>query len=448
MAANYVLLEKVTVGSAGASSVTFNNIPQTGYTDLVIKVSARGTNTLYGGIGSNNFVSFNGSAANFSGIYLEGAGTGTPSSGAGAKFFSSRNDASSTASTFASSDIYIPNYASANYKSYSADEAIENNATAAYTDLIAGLWSNTAAITSITITPDLGSYVQYSTFTLYGVAALGTTPAIAPKATGGSIVQTDGTYWYHAFLASGTFTPAINLSCDVLVVAGGGGGGGLIGGGGGAGGYLTSTGFSCAANTGLTVTIGAGGAGGNTGNGTVGSNSVFSSITSTGGGYGGSYGTTGGAGGSGGGGGGRGPNAGGSASPSGQGFAGGTSASSYSGGAGGGGAGVVGSNGTGANGTAGGNGLNTLSSWLSATGTGVSGYIAGGGGGGMDVNNTGVGGAGGAGGGGSAPNTEGVGNPGTANTGGGGGGASYNGGTVRIGGTGGSGIVIVRYLVA
>jgi hypothetical protein len=38
MTANYVLLEKITVGAAGASSVTFSGIPQTGYTDLVVLV--------------------------------------------------------------------------------------------------------------------------------------------------------------------------------------------------------------------------------------------------------------------------------------------------------------------------------------------------------------------------------------------------------------------------
>jgi hypothetical protein len=48
---------------------------------------------------------------------------------------------------------------------------------------------------------------QYSTFYLYGVAALGTTPAIVPYATGGDTIMTDGTYWYHTFVSSGTFTP-------------------------------------------------------------------------------------------------------------------------------------------------------------------------------------------------------------------------------------------------
>jgi hypothetical protein len=39
MTANYVLLEKITVGAATAASVTFSGIPQTGYTDLVVKAS-------------------------------------------------------------------------------------------------------------------------------------------------------------------------------------------------------------------------------------------------------------------------------------------------------------------------------------------------------------------------------------------------------------------------
>jgi len=41
MANTYTLLETITVGAAGAASVTFNSIPQTGYTDLVIKASPR-----------------------------------------------------------------------------------------------------------------------------------------------------------------------------------------------------------------------------------------------------------------------------------------------------------------------------------------------------------------------------------------------------------------------
>jgi hypothetical protein len=43
MAANYILIEKIVIGAAGASSVTFSGIPQTGYTDLKVVFSGRET---------------------------------------------------------------------------------------------------------------------------------------------------------------------------------------------------------------------------------------------------------------------------------------------------------------------------------------------------------------------------------------------------------------------
>jgi hypothetical protein len=47
--------------------------------------------------------------------------------------------------------MYIPNYAGSSNKSVSIDAVTENNATAAEANLVAGLWSSTAAITSITL---------------------------------------------------------------------------------------------------------------------------------------------------------------------------------------------------------------------------------------------------------------------------------------------------------
>ena len=456
MPANYVLLEKITVGAAGASSVTFSGIPQTGYTDLVIKYSIRFTDS---GTSNSALFRLNGSTTNYTRKVIEGAGSGTPGSFGGASSAWSTTDlnaAGSTANTFSNCELYIPNYTSSNYKSASMDATMENNATTSYMTLNAFLWSDNAAITTISCT---GNLAQYSTFYLYGVAKLGTTPVIVPYATGGDTIMTDGTYWYHAFKASGTFTPATGktLSCDVLAIAGGGSGsldGAQYwgGGGGGAGGvfYATSQSFSTA----QTVTVGGGGAINVTGYslGDNGSNSTFGSLTAAvgggsgwnrpGGSGGGTVnriiGSTGGAStqtGTGG---------------TGYGFAGG--GSGFQSQAGGGGAGAVGGSATGNNlPGAGGVGLNTWSTWLSTTGTGVSGYIAGGGGGSANANyGSGPGGAGGSGGGGAGSNgTNGAnGTAGTANTGGGGGGAGgYTSTASGNPGAGGSGIVIVRYAV-
>jgi hypothetical protein len=436
----YTLLETITVGAANASSVTFNSIPQTGYTDLVVKMSVR-DNT--GNIGNFLNISLNGSTTGFTGRYLNGNGA-SPSSGSGfPRLVVEYSGASSTANTFGNGEMYFPNYTSANFKSYSGDSVSENNATTAYANISAGLWSNTAAITSITFTPNTGQLVQHSTFSLYGVSALGVTPTKAPKATGGSIIQTDGTYWYHAFLSSGTFTPATNLSCDVLVVAGGGGGGMQHGGGGGAGGVLAFASQSVGTSA-QTVTIGGGGARStsDTAKGSNGGNSSFAALTaSVGGGGGGSRNSEpGSSGGSGGGGGFLG--AGGSAT-SGQGNAGATGNGS---GGGGGGAGAVGGNLGGGAGTTSVTNWGALTTALSTTGLGVSNYLAGGGGGGGWTTTGGTGGSGGGGNGGYPGQPT----AGTANTGSGGGGGYYDGTSTTnyYGANGGAGLVIVRYLAA
>jgi uncharacterized BrkB/YihY/UPF0761 family membrane protein len=74
-----------------------------------------------------------------------------------------------TTSTFGNSSIYIPNYTSSIAKSISNDGTNENNATAASVGFIAGLWTGTSAISTIRMTADTGSYVQYSSFYLYGI---------------------------------------------------------------------------------------------------------------------------------------------------------------------------------------------------------------------------------------------------------------------------------------
>ena len=430
--ANYVLLERIELNDSVAS-VTFNNIPQTGYTDLKIVGSTRYSTAIsMGGFG----ITFNGLNTNQSAKYLYGAGSGTPGSGSFLLFDS--NGASDTANTFSNWEIYIPNYTSSNYKSFSIDDVLEANATYAEAIMNAGLWSSAAAITSIGFARSAATWGQYSTFSLYGLSAYGTTPAIAPKASGGSVIQTDGTYWYHAFLSSSTFTPSANLSCDILVVGGGAGGAGTYGGGGGGAGGIQYSASQSLTATNYSIVIGAGGAGGiaantPTGDGYNGVNSTFnSSIIGYAGNKGIAYGSN------------TGGNSGAPTSytggtgyvlPSGYGEKGG-------GGAGSGANGVSPAQSAGGSGGNGGTGINTYSSWATATSTGVSGYFAGGGaGGGARDTTSGTGGAGGGGAGGPSLGTTGV--AGITNTGSGGGGSRGN----STGGAGGSGIVIIRYAI-
>ena len=166
MAFTYSKLASTTVGAGGTSTITFSNIPQN-YTDLIVKISARVSS---GGANNDDMgIKFNGSLALPTGRFLAGTGSSVASSTWGSGWGGYANGSASTASTFANTELYIPNYTSSNYKSFSVDAVTENNATQSYTNLTAELWSNTTAINSIQFTPSTGSFVQYSTATLYGI---------------------------------------------------------------------------------------------------------------------------------------------------------------------------------------------------------------------------------------------------------------------------------------
>lgn len=156
----------VTVGAGGQAAIEFTAIPST-YTDLVVKISSR---TATGGATDIN-LEFNGdTAANYTNRQIQGNGA-TVLSNSSAKQTGTSSGSTDTASTFASSEIYIPNYLSGTAKSYSTDTVTENNATTAYASLRAGLWSGTAAINAIKLTQaSAANFAQYSTATLYGIS--------------------------------------------------------------------------------------------------------------------------------------------------------------------------------------------------------------------------------------------------------------------------------------
>jgi len=171
MTANYVLLERITVGAAGASSVTFSSIPQTGYTDLVVNVSARGNTT--GWEDNIKFTANSITSYDTMLLYVSGGSATSYKAAANATDnLSFVTAAGATASTFGSMSFYIPNYTSSNYKSMSKDYVVENNSASNY-DLgfSATTINSIAAITSITLTPQSSTlWAANSTFYLYGVA--------------------------------------------------------------------------------------------------------------------------------------------------------------------------------------------------------------------------------------------------------------------------------------
>ena len=156
------LIETKTLGTA-AASIEFTSIPQT-FTDLVVKVSARGD------VGNTAVkIQFNNSTSNLSTRYLYGSGSAAQSFSDASNIYLYANSSSYTSSTFANSEVYIPNYSGSTNKSVSVDAVTENNATAADMAIFAGRWADTSAITSIKLIPNSGNFVTGSTVSLYGI---------------------------------------------------------------------------------------------------------------------------------------------------------------------------------------------------------------------------------------------------------------------------------------
>lgn len=176
MPTTYEAIATVTVGAGGASSIDFTSIPAT-YTDLLLKVSPRSDRNVFSFCYMR--MRFNSSTTNYTYRILQGDGSSVSSlDQSNGGLFSDgllvggTSQSNNTASTFGSTEIYIPNYAGSTNKSVSADGASEANQTNTLLVMTAGLWSNTSAITSISLVPWQGgtfNFTQYSTATLYGI---------------------------------------------------------------------------------------------------------------------------------------------------------------------------------------------------------------------------------------------------------------------------------------
>lgn len=169
MANRFTKIATLTAGAGGVASFDFTSIPST-YTDLImftsIRASADNTNfylTLNNDSGANynwrgiqsNGTSISGDAGSSQTKIIFGAGAN-----AGVSY---------TAGVFSNSFCYFPNYTSSNLKAIQSDGVTENNGTAATNFLHAHNWTGTSAINRITLAPPSGTFVQYSTATLYGI---------------------------------------------------------------------------------------------------------------------------------------------------------------------------------------------------------------------------------------------------------------------------------------
>lgn len=170
MANTYTLIASATA-SGSESTISFTSIPQT-YTDLVLRVSYRGSNA----IAWNGNLTIRPNGANgTNNTYLSGTGSAAASYRVGqwyALIDSSStytaNSAGNTSNTFSSIEYYIPNYTVTQTRQVSGFSVGEQNATTAYLSVTANYYSSTTAITRLDLR-DLNTMGAGSTFYLYGI---------------------------------------------------------------------------------------------------------------------------------------------------------------------------------------------------------------------------------------------------------------------------------------
>jgi hypothetical protein len=151
-----------TVSSAGASSITFSNIPST-YTNLQLRYSLLPSNAnTYGIIRFNS----DNTASNYRYQYFGGSGTNPALTNSAAQAYSGTY-ASTTAPAIGIIDFH--DYKNTN-KFKNTRELCGCDANGSGDILmIANTWKNTNAITSISISINSGNYAANSIFALYGI---------------------------------------------------------------------------------------------------------------------------------------------------------------------------------------------------------------------------------------------------------------------------------------
>jgi hypothetical protein len=161
-------IASVTVGAGGSSSIQFSSIPGT-FTDLTLVVSGRYT----AGFERETLnLRFNGdTGSNYTSVVLEGTDTTASSRtvASNPSFWGYAPGNAATASTFGNTQYTIPNYIGSAQKAISIDSVTELNGAFNRVALIAGVWTNTSAITSITLfNASALNFAQHSTAYLYG----------------------------------------------------------------------------------------------------------------------------------------------------------------------------------------------------------------------------------------------------------------------------------------
>ena len=169
---DYEAISSVTVGSGGASSIQFTSIPAT-FAHLQVRGILRHSSTgAAGGYAGFRFNSDTGSNYGYHALWGDGSSIYSDGLQSQTTLIVNRcTTATQTASNFGAYVVDILDYASTSKNTTTRALAGYDNNGSGLLYVKSGLWLNTSAITSITVSPNAGSWVQHSTLALYGVKA-------------------------------------------------------------------------------------------------------------------------------------------------------------------------------------------------------------------------------------------------------------------------------------
>jgi hypothetical protein len=167
---SYDSIATTTVGAGGASTITFSSIPST-YRHLQIRVNARST---YAGTGDGYLLKFNGVGGTSYAYHLLIGNGSTASAGSNTSVgYIVSGDlpaATETANIFGSLVVDVLDYANTNkYKTTRSLSGDDRNGSGSVR-FISGLFMDTTAISSATLTLlNGGNFAQYTSAALYGI---------------------------------------------------------------------------------------------------------------------------------------------------------------------------------------------------------------------------------------------------------------------------------------
>jgi len=157
----YDSLATVTVPSGGLATITFAAIPPT-YKHLQIRALTKFAGNDFGNL------RFNGDTTTTNyrnhGLFGTGSGSGGANTAANAAYFPFEGRSQVGASV-----LDILDYANTSKNKVTRELGGFDTNGAGTIYLSSNLWMNTAAINSISITPQLGTFTEFCQFTLYGV---------------------------------------------------------------------------------------------------------------------------------------------------------------------------------------------------------------------------------------------------------------------------------------